>query len=131
MTDWEREAGERSSSSLSERTPHIPMTQLSRDAWSAGAAARAAQERVLSCRRRIEALRAEVPFDPSHARLARESLQRARERAAGADLRRRERAAIAAAQLVARSPGAIEVRARPDNLGVRLAEHGLSLRALF
>jgi hypothetical protein len=103
------------------------MTQLTRYSWSAAAA----EERVLSCRRRIEAMRADLPFDGSEAERAKESLQRARQRAAAAELRRRHRATIAAAQLASRPAGAVEIWERPDNMAVRLADRGVSVRALF
>jgi hypothetical protein len=107
------------------------MTEPMQDAWSPALAARAAEERALSCRRRIEALRADLPFDGSEAERAKQALRRARVRAVAAELRRRHRATIAAAQLAARPTACVEIRERPDNMAVRLAEHGITVRTLF
>jgi hypothetical protein len=131
MTNPAGKAGLRPRSGVPTEAPDLAMSELMQEVWSPAIAARAAKERALSCRRRIEALRAELPFDGSEAERAKESLRRARQRAAAAELRRRERATIAAAQLATRPAGAVEIWERPDNMAVRLAEHRVTVRTLF
>lgn len=99
--------------------------------WTASAAGAAAQQRALDCRRRIDALRAERPFDQADAGRAKQSLELARMRAAAAEARRRRRVARLAA-VKALAVGRHGLPGQPPGwIAGQLHEHGIAISALF
>ena len=99
--------------------------------WSSIAAAEAARLRAISCRRRVDALRAGHPFDRADAWNAHESLELARRRASAAEERRRDRVAHLAG-VKASIPGKDSFPEQPRGwIADRLREHRIALSALF